>query len=67
MRNAREKRNYKREQIAERAEINPRFLAAIESGRRKPSPDVLIRLVNAIGASFDEDSCTAGERRQRNR
>ena len=54
MRNVREKRNYKREQIAERAEINPRFLAAIESGRRKPSLDVPIRLVNAIGASFDE-------------
>ena len=54
LRNAREKRNYKREQIAERAEISPRFLAAIESGRRKPSLDVLIRLVNAIGASFDE-------------
>jgi len=51
LRNAREKRNYKREQIAERAEISPRFL---ESGRRKPSLDVLIRLVNAIGASFDE-------------
>ena len=51
LRNAREKRNYRREQIAERAEISPRFLAAIESGRRK---DVLIRLVNAIGASFDE-------------
>ena len=51
LRNAREKRNYKREQIAERAEISPRFLAAIESGR---SLDVLIRLVNAIGASFDE-------------
>ena len=51
LRNAREN---KREQIAERAEISPRFLAAIESGRRKPSLDVLIRLVNAIGASFDE-------------
>ena len=43
LRNAREKRNYRREQIAERAEISPRFLAAIESGRRKPSLDVLIR------------------------
>ena len=41
LRNAREKRNYRREQIAERAEISPRFLAAIESGRRKPSLDVL--------------------------
>lgn len=54
LRNAREKRNYKREQIAEREEISPRFLAVIESGRRKPSLDVLIRLVNAIGVSFDE-------------
>lgn len=54
LRNARENRNYKREQIAERAEISPRFLAAIESSRRKPSLDVLIRLVNAIDASFDE-------------
>lgn len=53
LRNAREKRNYKREQIAERRNQSS-FLAAIESGRRKPSLDVLIRLVNAIGASFDE-------------
>ena len=61
LRNAREKRNYRREQIAERAEISPRFLAAIESGRRKPSLDVLIRLVNAIGASFDGFTFTLGE------
>ena len=39
---------------ARRAALRPYFLAAIESGRRKPSLDVLIRLVNAIGASFDE-------------
>ena len=54
MRNAREKRNYKREQIAERAEISPRFLAAIESGRRKTKQKKKKHLVNAIGASFDE-------------
>ena len=48
------KRDYMREQIADRAEISSRFLAAIENDKRKPSLDVLIRLVNAIGASFDE-------------
>nr|WP_294681552.1 helix-turn-helix transcriptional regulator [uncultured Anaerotignum sp.] len=46
--------DYTREQIADRAEISSRFLAAIENDKRKPSLDVLIRLVNAIGASFDE-------------
>ena len=54
IRYAREKRDYTREQIADRAEISSRFLAAIENNKRKPSLDVLIRLVNAIGASFDE-------------
>ena len=54
IRYAREKRDYTREQIADRAEISSRFLAAIENDKRKPSLDVLIRLVNAIGASFDE-------------
>ena len=54
IRDAREKRNSTREQIADRAEISSRFLAAIENDKRKPSLDVLIRLVNAIGASFDE-------------
>lgn len=54
IRYAREKRDYTREQIADRAEISSRFLAAIENDKRKPSLDVLIRLVNAIGTSFDE-------------
>lgn len=51
---AREKREYTREQVAERANISPRFLSATENDRRKPSLNVLIRLVLAIGASFDE-------------
>lgn len=53
-RRAREKREYSREQVAERAGISPRFLSAIENDLRKPSLNVLIRLVHAIGASFDE-------------
>lgn len=54
LRRAREKREYTREQIAERAGISPRFVSAIENDRRKPSLDVLIRLIHAIGTSFDE-------------
>ena len=54
LRRAREKREYTREQIAERAGISPRFVSAIENDRRKPSLDVLMRLVHAIGTSFDE-------------
>ena len=54
LRRAREKREYTREQIAERAGISPRFVSAIENDRRKPSLDVLIRVIKATGASFDE-------------
>ena len=41
-------------QMCIRDRISPRFVSAIENDRRKPSLDVLIRLVHAIGASFDE-------------
>ena len=53
-RKMREKCDYTREQIADRAGISPRFLAAIENENRKHSLDVLIRLVHSIGVSFDE-------------
>lgn len=54
LRQVRESKGYTREQIAGRAEISPRYLAAIENDNRKPSLDVLVRIVKAIGASFDE-------------
>ena len=54
LRRVRERNDYSREQIAGRADISPRYLAAIENDNRKPSLDVLVRIVNAIGASFDE-------------
>lgn len=53
-RKMREKCDYTREQVADRAGISPRFLAAIENENRKPSLDVLVRLVHSIGVSFDE-------------
>jgi len=54
LRRVRESNGYSREQAAGRAEISPRYLAAIENDDRKPSLDVLVRIVNALGASFDE-------------
>ncbi len=54
LRGVRESKGYSREQVAARAEISPRYLAAIENNNRKPSLDVLVRIVRAIGASFDE-------------
>jgi transcriptional regulator with XRE-family HTH domain len=54
LRQVRESKGYSREQVAGRAEISPRYLAAIENDNRKPSLDVLVRIVYAMGASFDE-------------
>lgn len=54
LRRARDRRHYSREQIADRADISSRFLAAIETDKRRPSLAVLIKIINAIGASFDE-------------
>lgn len=54
LRQAREKRHYSREQIADRADISPHYLAALENDKRKPSLDILIRVIKATGASFDE-------------
>lgn len=49
----REKSGYTREQIAERAKIGVRHLAAIENEQRIPSVKVLLRLIRAIGISAD--------------
>ena len=49
----REKTGYTREQIAERAKIGVRHLAAIENEQRMPSAKVLLRLIRAIGISAD--------------
>lgn len=39
--------------VAERAEIGPRYLGAIESGTKTPSVEVLFRIVRALGVSAD--------------
>jgi transcriptional regulator with XRE-family HTH domain len=47
------KAGYTREQTAERVGIGVRHLAAIENEQRKPSAEVMCRLVRAIGISAD--------------
>lgn len=37
------------EQIAEEAEINPKYLGELERGEKKPSFDVLVALSTALG------------------
>ena len=49
----RERLGYSREQIAERAHISPRYLAAIELGDKIPKADVMVRIFRAMGASAD--------------
>ena len=48
MRAERERLGYSREQIAERAHISPRYLAAIELGEKIPKADVMVRIIRAI-------------------
>ena len=54
LRRGRKKYGYSQELIAERAGISQRYLAAIENDKRRPSLKVLVKVVNSIGASFDE-------------
>ena len=54
LRSARESRGYTREQIAARADITERYLAALEVEQRKPGFNVLTKIIHAIGCSADE-------------
>ena len=53
LRAERERLGYTREQIAERARISPRYLAAIELGEKIPKADVMVRIIRTMGASAD--------------
>ena len=45
----RERLGYTREQVAERAHITPRYLAAIELGTKIPKADVMVRIIRSMG------------------
>jgi len=50
---ARKNNNLTREQLAERINISPRYLMSIENENKKPSYNVLFRLIRELGISAD--------------
>lgn len=50
---ARKEKGLTREQLAEIISISPRYLMSIENENKKPSYDVLFRLVRELGISAD--------------
>lgn len=50
---ARKAKNYTKKQAAKHAKISIRYLTAIENEGRKPSYDVLCRIIRCIGISAD--------------
>ena len=50
----RHKRGYTQEQLAERMEINAKYLSSIERGLENPTLDLLIRLANGLQVDLHE-------------
>lgn len=53
LKTARKAKGLTREQLAEIINITPRYLMSIENENKKPSYDVLFRLVRELGISAD--------------
>ncbi len=53
LKNARQKSGLTMDELAERAGITPRYLYRIENEGKKPSYDVLFRLIRALSISSD--------------
>lgn len=53
IRKLRKERNITREELAEKAEISTKFLYEIESGKKGPSAETLLKLATALSASCD--------------
>lgn len=61
----RKKLGLKQETLAEKVEISPNYLSAIERGVKIPKLDTFIRIINALEVSADEilvDVINAGTR-----
>lgn len=53
IKSARLSKNYTREQLAEKLHISSRYIAAIENQNKKPSYDILYKLVRALSIPAD--------------
>ena len=49
----RAERGWTQRELCRRAEVSPGYLSELESGRKDPSPDTLLRLANAFGLSME--------------
>lgn len=70
LRALRQDRQLTQEELAERAEIHPTFLAKIEAGQRLPSLEVIRRLAGALGVPVASivstiDECEGASRKDR--
>lgn len=54
VRHLRQRRQYTQEQLAERVEINPKYLSSIERGGENPTLDLLIRLAQGLQVELYE-------------
>jgi transcriptional regulator with XRE-family HTH domain len=66
IKNARKNKDITQEQLAEKMNISPRYLMSIENENKKPSYNVLFRLIRELGISadtifFPEDKCPKTE------
>lgn len=50
----REKAGLKQEEFAERVNLSPNYLSAVERGVKTPRLETFIRIVNELGVSADE-------------
>ena len=53
VKDARMKANFTREKLAEKVSISPRYLSCIENEKRKPSFDVLLKIVRELAINPD--------------
>ena len=54
LKNARKSRKLTRDQLSEKIHISYRYLTAIENENKKPSYDVLFKLIRELGISANE-------------
>ena len=54
LKNARKSRKLARDQLSEKIHISYRYLTAIENENKKPSYDVLFKLIRELGISANE-------------
>ena len=51
IRNVRKQKKWRQEDLAEKADLTPNYIGAIERGEKVPSLEALVAIMNALGAS----------------